>query len=268
MTTVVLTGASSGLGACAAHMLHYKGIQLVVVGRDAERTTAIAEKLGVTGYIADFAHLDQVRSLASTLIRAYPRIDVLAANAGGVPASGCTADGVETTFQVNALAPWLLMESLAGALSGGRVLVTSSRSHTGAHVHEDAVEMIASDTARLSRHRAYARAKLAAGILLREYGRRHPDIDVGDFHPGIMATDFGRYLGITGTALKMLAAPFLDSADDGARRLVHLAFSPEPLAGQYFSKDRPSNGSPQLDDRQLGERLWQLAQSLTSSSFA
>jgi NAD(P)-dependent dehydrogenase (short-subunit alcohol dehydrogenase family) len=247
--------------------LHDKGIQVVVVGRDAERTTAIAEKLGATGYIADFAQLDQVRSLASTLIREHPRIDVLAANAGGVPASGCTADGVETTFQVNALAPWLLMELLAGALSGGRVVVTSSRSHTGAQIPEDAIETIATGTARLSRHRAYARAKLAAGILLREYGRRHPDIDVGDFHPGVMATDFGRYLGTTGTVLKVLTAPFLDSADDGARRLVQLALSSEPLAGKYFAKDRPSTGSPQLHDGRLGDRLWRLAQSLTESAI-
>ncbi len=268
MTTVVITGASSGLGARAAHRLHDKGIQLVVVGRDTERTTAIAKKLGATGYIADFAELDQVRSLASTLIRAYPRIDVLAANAGGVPASWCTEDGVEATFQVNALAPWLLMESLAGALSGGRVVVTSSRSHTGAQIPEDAVETIATGTARLSRHRAYARAKLAAGILLREYGRRHPDIDVGDFHAGVMATDFGRYLGTTGTVLKVLTAPFLDSADDGARRLVELALTPDQLGGQYFVNDRPSNGSPQLDDRRLGDRLWHLAQSLTSPSVA
>jgi NAD(P)-dependent dehydrogenase (short-subunit alcohol dehydrogenase family) len=267
VTTVVLTGASSGLGARAAHRLRSKGIQLIVVGRDAMRTAAIAEKTGATGYTADFAHLDQVRSLASTLIRAHPRIDVLAANAGGVPASGPTVDGVEVTFQVNALAPWLLMELLAGALSGGRVVVTSSRSHTGAHIPEDEVETISTGTARLSRHRAYARAKLAAGILLREYGRRHPDIDVGDFHPGVMATDFGRYLGTTGTVLKILTAPFLDSADDGARRLVQLALSSEPLAGRYFVKDRPSAGSSQLQDRRLGDRLWHLAQSLTDSAI-
>src|SRR5829696_3249429 len=267
MTTVVLTGASSGLGARTAHRLHSKGIQLIIVGRDTVRTTAIAKELGATGYTADFAHLNQVRSLASTLIRAHRRIDVLAANAGGVPARGRTVDGVEATFQVNALAPWLLMELLAGALAGGRVLFTSSRSHIGAHIPDDAIETIVTSSARLSRHRTYARAKLAAGILLREYGRRHPDIDVGDLHPGIMATDFGRYLGTTGTVLKILAAPFLDSADDGARRLVHLALTPDPLAGKYFAKDRPSVGSPQLHDHRLGDRLWKLAQSLTDSAI-
>jgi nucleoside-diphosphate-sugar epimerase len=75
---------------------------------------------------------------------------------------------VEATFQVNALAPWLLMELLAGALAGGRVVFTSSRSHIGAHIPDDAIETIVTSSARLSRHRAYARAKLAAGILLRE----------------------------------------------------------------------------------------------------
>lgn len=265
MTTVVLTGASSGLGASAAHMLREKGVSLVVVGRDTVRTTAIASEVGATGYSADFSKLDQVRSLASTLMRAHSRIDVLAANAGGVPASGQTVDGVESTFQVNALAPWLLIELLAGALSGGRVVATSSRSHVGAHITDDTLETIATSTNRLSRHRTYGRAKLAAGILLREYGRRHPDIDVGDFHPGIMATDFGRYLGTSGTVLKTLAAPFLDSADDGARRLVHLALSPEPLAGRYFVRGRPSSGSAQLQDGRLGDRLWHLAESLAAA---
>jgi NAD(P)-dependent dehydrogenase (short-subunit alcohol dehydrogenase family) len=265
VTTVVLTGASSGLGARAAHRLHDKGIELVVVGRDAARTAAIADELGAQRYTVDFGQLDQVRAVAKTLAREYPHIDVLAANAGGVPQREPTVDGVEASFQVNALGPWLLIELLAGALSGGRVLATSSRSHTGAHITEDGIETIAIGTGRLSRHRAYARAKLAAGILLREFGRRYPDIDVGDFHPGIMATDFGRYLGTAGTVLKVLAAPLLDTADDGARRLVHLALTPEPLAGQYFVKSRPATGSAQLQDRQLGGRLWCVAKSLTDT---
>jgi hypothetical protein len=106
-------------------------------------------------------------------------------------------------------------------------------------------------------------SKRLAPALLREYGRRHPDIDVGDFHPGIMAIDFGRYLGTTGMLLKVLAAPFLDGPDDGARRLIHLALTPEPLGGQYFMKDRRATGSPQFDDHRLGAGLWDLAQSLT-----
>jgi NAD(P)-dependent dehydrogenase (short-subunit alcohol dehydrogenase family) len=266
VTTVVLTGASSGLGARAAHRLHDEGIELVVVGRDAARIAAIADELGAQRYTVDFAQLDQVRTLAETLTREYPRIDVVAANAGGVPQEERTVDGVEATFQVNALGPWLLIELLAGALAGGRILATSSRSHTGAHISEDGIETIATCAGRLSRHGAYARAKLAAGILLREYGHRHPNIDVGDFHPGVMATDFGRYLGSAGRVLKVLAAPFLDSADDGARRLVDLALTPEPLAGKYFAKNQSATGSPQLHDRRLGDRLWGLAQSLTDTA--
>lgn len=72
---------------------------------------------------------------------------MLAANAGGVPEKGRTVDGVEATFQVNALAPWLLMELLADRLSGGRVVVTSSRSHAGAHIADDAIETVATSTA-------------------------------------------------------------------------------------------------------------------------
>jgi NAD(P)-dependent dehydrogenase (short-subunit alcohol dehydrogenase family) len=264
MTTVVITGASSGVGASAARMLRDSGVRVVIVGRDPNRTAAVAKEFRADAFVADFARLAEVQTLAERLCRKYSRIDVLAANAGGIPPQGKTADGVEATFQTNALAPWLLMELLAEPLAGGRVIATSSQTHARATLPEP-VGQIAAHAGGLSRMGVYARAKLAGGILLREFGRRHPDIDVGDFHPGIMATDFVRYMGAPASAaIKVLGKPLLDKPTDGAQRLVHLATANEPLAGHYFVKNRPIAGSPLLQDAELGSQLWQLAENLTA----
>jgi NAD(P)-dependent dehydrogenase (short-subunit alcohol dehydrogenase family) len=105
MKTIVVTGASDGIGAAAARKLHADGHRVIVVGRSPEKTAAIGKELGADHFVADFAVLDQVRELAAGLDAACPSIDVLCNNAGGVfgdPAK--TVDGFEKTFQVNHLA--------------------------------------------------------------------------------------------------------------------------------------------------------------------
>jgi NAD(P)-dependent dehydrogenase (short-subunit alcohol dehydrogenase family) len=263
--TVVLTGASSGIGAQAAARLRAAGALVHLVGRDERRTRQVAEALDAAWYTADFENLADVRRLADQLKHATHRIDVLAANAGAVMPDRHTADGIDATFQVNVLSPWLLMLLLAEHLRGGRILATNSRSHKNAVIGLHSLEDLARGRQGVSGHRAYARSKLAAGILLREYGRRHGTIDVGDFHPGIIASDFGRYMGKRGAVMKVLARPFIDTPDQGAARLVHLASSPGTLAGTYYTHTQPAKASPQLHSRELGTALWKLATNLTSS---
>ena len=80
--TVIITGASDGLGAVAADRLSRSGENVVVVGRSEAKTTAVAARLGVEYFVADFTDLAQVRRLAEQLLRSCTRIDVLANNAG------------------------------------------------------------------------------------------------------------------------------------------------------------------------------------------
>lgn len=259
--TVVITGASAGTGAAAARELHRRGAFVVPVGRSAAKTAAVAAEFGVWPFTVDFASLDDVRRLGQELLEALPRIDVLAANAGAVvPGGRPTADGIESTFQVNAIGPWLLMRLLAPRLAGGRIISTSSRSHVKATLDPRSV----GDTTGMRPHAVYARAKLAFGVLLREFGRRTPGVTVADFHPGIIASDFGRYMGVRGAVLTRLAGPFLDTPVDGARRLVHLATTDEDIDGRYFVDGRPAAGSPLLDDRDLATTLWELAERLSA----
>src|SRR6266700_8149917 len=85
--TVVLTGASSGIGAAAARRFAELGATVAVVGRSPDKTAAVAQEIGAESHLADFSRLSDVRRLAAELLERYPRIDVLANNAGGFFAS-------------------------------------------------------------------------------------------------------------------------------------------------------------------------------------
>ncbi|HET6479630.1 MAG TPA: SDR family NAD(P)-dependent oxidoreductase, partial [Actinoplanes sp.] len=119
--TVVITGASSGIGLAAAEQLAAAGDEVVLVGRTASRLDEAARRVKNAGvFRADFEDLDQVRDLAARLLATYPTIDVLANNAGGmVDGYRRTVDGFEATIQGNHLAPFLLTELLRERLTGG-----------------------------------------------------------------------------------------------------------------------------------------------------
>src|SRR5919197_3575814 len=142
MPTVILTGATRGIGRAAAIELAGRGAELGVVGRDAARVRATAEKARGAGggasvheHVADLARMDEVRRLAAELLEAYPRIDVLANNAGAMFTSRhVTPDGFEQTFALNHLAPFLLTNLLLERLtaSDARVVTTASDAHKAA----------------------------------------------------------------------------------------------------------------------------------------
>lgn len=127
--TILITGASDGIGAAAARQLTRSGAKVVVVGRSQAKTTAVAQELGADYYVADFADLTQVRALADKIRSEYSRIDVLANNAGGMCRElEMTADGLEKTYQVNYLAPFLLTTQLLDMLVDSRATVVNTTS--------------------------------------------------------------------------------------------------------------------------------------------
>lgn len=127
--TIVITGASDGVGAASARQLHDAGERVVVVGRDPDKTRRVAEPLGAPWHVADYADLAQVRGLAETLLAEYPRIDVLANNAGGIfGARRETADSFELTFQVNHLGGFLLTNLLLPRLQESAASVIDRKS--------------------------------------------------------------------------------------------------------------------------------------------
>lgn len=268
--TVVITGASDGIGAAAARALTERGDRVVVVGRSPDKTRAVAESIGAAHLLADFSRLDEVRELAATLLDRYPSIDVLANNAGGIMGDRTdTVDGHELTFQVNHLAPFLLTTLLLPRLleSRARVIQTSSVAHR-LYSSLDLSDLDARKGYRAER--AYGDAKLANILFTRELHRRfHPQgLDAMAFHPGVVATSFSS--GST-SALRFLygtvLSRFIASPAKGADTLVWLATAPEGdgwASGGYYAKRTPAKESKDASDPAKAAELWRLSEQMVA----
>ena len=272
MPTVVLTGATRGIGEAAAVELARRGAELGLVGRDPERVRATAQRARATGggapvneHVADLARMGEVRRLAGELLERYPRIDVLANNAGAMFTSRhVTPDGFEQTFALNHLSPFLLTNLLLERLtaSNARVVTTASDAHKGAVLDLDDLQ---SEHGRFRQARVYGMTKLCNVLFTCELQRRAPAIAANCLHPGVIRTGFGKNDGLFTRISLTLAGPFLRSPEAGARPLVWLALDPAAgeLRGQYVEKDRPVAPSAQAQDDRLAAELWDRSAQLT-----
>lgn len=263
--TIVITGASDGIGAAAARRLHAAGHEVVVVGRSAQKTRALATELGAPSFLADFADLADVRALAAALGAAYPRIDVLANNAGGIFGDRTrTVDGFEKTLQVNHLAPFLLTNLLMPSLvaSGASVINTSSvAARLFSHIDLDDLD----NDRKYSPNKAYGDAKLANILFTGELDRRFRDqgLSSAAFHPGIVRTNFAS--DTTSLMRIVYQSPLARIAgfvgpEKGAEQLVWLAEGApgrDWTSGAYYEKHRVARTSPQAGDADLAARLWE-----------
>jgi NAD(P)-dependent dehydrogenase (short-subunit alcohol dehydrogenase family) len=271
MPTVVLTGATRGIGRAAAVELARRGAELAVVGRDTGRVRATADEARSAGgdapvheHVADLTRMDDVRRLAAELLATYPRIDVLANNAGAMFTSRqVTPDGFEQTFALNHLAPFLLTNLLLERLtdSHARVVTTASDAHKGAVLDLDDLQ---SERGRFRPGRAYSRSKLCNVLFTRELQRRNPAIAANCLHPGVIRTGFAKNNGTLARIGATLAGPFLRSPETGARPLVWLALDPaaRELRGQYVDRKRPAEPTAQAKDGRLAKELWERSEAL------
>jgi NAD(P)-dependent dehydrogenase (short-subunit alcohol dehydrogenase family) len=277
MPVVILTGATRGIGEAAAIALAARGAELALVGRDPTRVRAAAEKARTSGgeapvreYVADLTQMGEVRRLAAELLEGYPRIDVLANNAGAMFTSRhVTTDGFEQTFALNHLAPFLLTNLLLERISAssGRVVTTASDAHKGGLLDLDDLQ---SERGRFRPGRVYGTTKLCNILFTRELQRRNPTIAANSFHPGVIRTGFGKNDGALVRAGLTLAGPFLRSPESGASSLVWLALDPAgyELRGQYVEKERPVQPSAQAQDDRLAAELWERSEELSALAHA
>jgi NAD(P)-dependent dehydrogenase (short-subunit alcohol dehydrogenase family) len=263
--TIVITGASDGIGAAAARRLRRSGQRVVVVGRSEGKTKAVAAELSADYFVADFADLAQVRALADKIRSEYSRIDVLANNAGGMcRETTITPDGYEKTYQVNYLAPFLLTTHLMDLLvdSGATVVNTTSSSQ------RVLPRMTVADLENTARRRpsfAYALTKLAIVLFTRELHHRYHagGLAAATFHPGYVNSNFGDASG-SRTLLFMknhvpITARFTVTADQGADQLVWLASSTPGVdwtSGEYYSKGKIAKANRAAYDPLLARELW------------
>ncbi|BDZ51072.1 short-chain dehydrogenase [Frondihabitans sucicola] len=263
--TIVLTGASSGIGRKAAVALASGGATVAVVGRNPERTRAVADAVGGVAHVADFDRLDNVRRLADTLLDAHARIDVLANNAGGlVSRREVTADGFERTLQSNHLAPFLLTRLLLPRLieSGGRVVSTSSTANLLGHVRLDDLNW--KKRAWVGGWRAYGTSKLLTNMFVSQLAAR-TSVAAFAFHPGFVSTGFGGDSASMRMVNLLTHGNYGISADAGAVPLIQLA-GPTTIgvpSGTYFDQLKPfGRQAPQAKNVQLAEAVWERSSEL------
>ena len=274
--SVLVTGGTGGIGKATATGLAALGARVGITGRDQARTEAAAAGIRaaagspvVDAFAADLSVQAGVRRLAAQVLDTYPRLDVLVNNVGGFWAHRhVTADGLEYTFALNHLAPFLLTSLLLDRLTASapaRIVTVSSGAHTRARIDFDDLQ----GEQTYSGQRAYSQSKLANVMFTYELARRLDGTGVTAtvLHPGVVRTSFGAedqaaYLA----AMIGVARLFMKTPAQGASTPVYLASSPqvEGITGRYFVNRKPKTSSKASYDTAAAARLWQVSADLTA----
>jgi len=267
---VIVTGASAGIGKATAAGLAAMGAHVVMPCRDVPKCEAAMARIknAVPGASLemmrlDLASLGEVRRFTEEFLATHRRLDVLINNAAVVKGRReVTVDGLEETFAVNVLAPFLLTELLLPMLKASapsRIINLTSGLHKRAHMDLGDLQL----ERGWSSYRAYDRSKLADILLTVALAERlrGTGVTANSAHPGLIDSDLGREMGWgQRTVKRWISKP----AEIGARTSVHLASSPgvEGVTGRYFVDSREAEPSEEARDKELAERLWRACEGL------
>jgi retinol dehydrogenase 12 len=278
MLTVLVTGATNGIGLETAKVLARMGHSVLIHGRDAHKGRAALDAIRACAggaavsarfLQADFSSLAQVRKLAAEVLESVPRLDVLINNAGCANFSRTvTADGYETTFAVNHLAPFLLTNLLLDkirAAAPARIVNVASRAHRDKQL--DFADLMSTNHYRVMR--TYGRSKLANILFTRSLARRlsGTGVTANSLHPGLIATGIGQTSPIGRLVWRVVVyARGGISVEEGAKTSLYLATSREVdgVSGGYYSKCRPAELQTSADavSDAACERLWKISAEL------
>lgn len=276
--TVVVTGGNSGIGLETAAALAGAGARVLITARREDRGRAALARLNgssppvpVELVVFDLASLQSVRQGAAELLERCPRIDVLVNNAGLMLSERAdTVDGLETTFQVNHLGPFLLTVQLLDRLKAStpsRIVNVASTAHKSARVGLDFDDL--QSTKGYRGMAVYGRSKLANILFTTELARRleGTGVTANSLHPGTVRTGWAGdgdargwfRLGVA------IGRPFFLSAPRGAMTSIYLASSPEVegVSGRYYVRCRPRTPSKPARDEAAARRLWEVSERLT-----
>ena len=274
--TVLVTGGTGGIGKATATGLAAMGARVGITGRDIARTRAAAADIAaasgnpaVDPFPADMSSQAEVRRLAREVLAAYPRLDVLVNNVGGFWATRhVTADGLERTFAVNHLAPFLLTGLLLDRLTASapaRIVTVSSGAHATGKINFGDLQ----GERRYSAQQAYSQSKLANILFTYELARRldGTSVTATAAHPGVVRTGFAAEDPPPIWKLFLpLIRLFLKTPQKGAATSIYLASSPEVdgVTGTYFADCKPKASSPASHDTAAAARLWQISVDLVA----
>jgi NAD(P)-dependent dehydrogenase (short-subunit alcohol dehydrogenase family) len=272
--TVLVTGGTGGIGKATAAGLAALGARVAITGRDRRRAEQAAADIRAAGgpevdvFVADMSSQAEVRRLAFEVLDGLPRLDVLVNNVGGFwNTRHVTADGLERTFALNHLAPFLLTTLLLDRLkqnAPARVVTVSSRAQATGRI--DFADL--QGERAYSGQRAYNQSKLANVLFTYELARRldGSGVTANVLHPGVVRTAIGTEdPGTLQRLLVPLARLFTKSPEQGAATSIHLASAPEleQVSGQYFADSRPKRSSSRSYDDAVAARLWDVSCALT-----
>ena len=276
--TVIVTGANSGIGLETAVALARAGATTVLTARDPARGAAAVDTVRArsgrddVGFeVFDLASLGSVREGAAALLERCPRIDVLVNNAGLVLSRRQeTEDGLEATFAINHLGPFLLTGILLDRIkqsAPARIVNVSSTAHKGARRGLDFDDL--QSERRYGGMSVYSKSKLANIYFTSELARRleGTGVTANSLHPGTVATGYARDGDATGFLAfgVRVIKPFVLTAERGARTSIYLASSPEvaDVTGAYFVRSRARRPSKVARDQGAARRLWEVSEQLS-----
>jgi NAD(P)-dependent dehydrogenase (short-subunit alcohol dehydrogenase family) len=271
----LITGANRGIGKATALGLARRGATVIIHCRNRllgettrEEIVAGTGNEAVEVMVADLASLGAVRRLAEEVQRRHVTLHVLVNNAGlAKRRHTLTEDGLDTTFTVNHLAPFLLTNLLLDALKGSapaRIINVASMVHRWGRINFDDLM----GERGYSMGPAYNQSKLANVLFTYELARRleGSGVTVNCVHPGMVVSDLGReYTGFMGLMANKLWRPFMHSPEKGANTVIYLASSPDVagVTGKYFANRRAVGSSKASHDPALARRLWEVSERLT-----
>jgi len=268
----VITGATSGIGEVTAARLSADGARTILVARSRDKGERVVRAIQAKGgraelVVADLASFADVRRAAQEILTTCPRLDVLVNNAGAIfMTRALTVDGLESTFAVNHLAPFLLTNLLLGRLresAPARIVNVASRAHKRSGIDFDDLEGKHS----YKGFKAYAQSKLCNILFTYELARRLEGtrVTANSLHPGVIASGFGKNQpGLFDLGVRIVA-PLLTTAEKGARTSLYLAESKdvEGVSGKYFDSDtREIRSSNVSYDVAAQKRLWEISEKM------
>jgi NAD(P)-dependent dehydrogenase (short-subunit alcohol dehydrogenase family) len=280
--TCLITGSTSGIGKEIAIGLVKMKANVILVGRNKSKCQATLEEIRrnisintnknqVSYLLADLSSQASIHQLANEFLETYESLDILVNNAGvflsrRIP----TVDGIEYTFAVNHLAPFLLTSLLferIKASSPSRIITTSSVAHRGAYINFDNLQF---ERGRYNGVEAYRQSKLANILFTKELARRSRGSGVTSncFHPGGVRTNLVQSSAWYYRLIWAIINPFLANPKKGADTAIYLASSSEvaEISGQYFVNKKPVIPSKLADDHDTAARLWKISEELTGNS--
>lgn len=271
--TILVTGATNGIGLVTARELSRMGGLVTIVSRNSDKCAVVASTINAeTGnsvefIAADLSTLAGIRQAARTFRQAHNQLHILVNNAGGFFYKRIvTPDGFEKTFALNHLNYFMLTTLLLDLLKDSTpacVVNVASGSHMGARIDFDDLQ----GEKKYGGFHAYGQSKLANVLFTYELARqlKGTGVTINALHPGYVDTGIPLSSGFPGKIAKLSPRLFAQKPEVGAQTSIYLAASSEVegVTGKYFIDCKQVDSSPESYNNSIAEKLWKVSLNLT-----